>query len=155
MIYADFESCLVPVGNDTDEHIPAGFCAYTVCTNPQNATDPFLYSGVDCMAVFFDHLVKEQERVASILEKNTEMIPLTKFEQEWFDRAQVCPTCKEPFSPSNHKVRHHDHDTGDFIGVLCNSCNLQLRNKKRFLLPVVFHNLKNYDAHHIFKNFDS
>jgi hypothetical protein len=33
VIYADFESCLVPVHDDSgvlDEHILSGFCAYTV-----------------------------------------------------------------------------------------------------------------------------
>jgi len=39
VIYADFESCLIPVNNEqvagtthaVTEHIPFGFCAYTVC----------------------------------------------------------------------------------------------------------------------------
>jgi hypothetical protein len=44
---------------------------------------------------------------------------------------------------------HHNHRTGKFIDALCNSCNLQIQN--RLFLPVVFHNLKNYDAHHVFK----
>ena len=155
VIYADFESCLVPVGDDTDEHIPAGFCAYTVSTNPMYATDPFLYSGVDCMAVFFDHMAKEQERIASILDVNIPMLPLTDEEKNKYDLAQECPKCHKPFSSTNPKVRHHNHSTGRFIGALCNSCNLQIRNKKcSFVLPVVFHNLKNYDAHHIFKYFN-
>jgi hypothetical protein len=37
VIYADFESCLVPVHDDSgvlDEHVPSGFCAYTVSVDP-------------------------------------------------------------------------------------------------------------------------
>ena len=30
VIYADFESCLVPADGVVDEHVPSGFCAYTV-----------------------------------------------------------------------------------------------------------------------------
>ena len=66
-IYADFESCLVPV--DGDEHVPAGFCAHTVSADPEYETEPVLYSGRDCMEVFYNHLASEQQRVASILRK--------------------------------------------------------------------------------------
>ena len=63
---------------------------------------------------------------------------------------QSCPRCDQPFSNENDKVRHHNHRTGKFIDALCNACNLQIKDK--VLIPVVFHNLKNYDAHHIFKS---
>jgi len=42
VIFADFDSCLVPVdggGNVVDEHVPARFCAYTVATDPEYETD--------------------------------------------------------------------------------------------------------------------
>ena len=78
------------------------------------------------------------------------MLPLNNEEQERFDQAQSCPRCNETFSNENEKVKHHNHRTGKFIDALCNSCNLQI--KDRVMIPVVFHNLKNYDAHHIFKS---
>jgi len=157
-MYADFESCLVPVDGDgdvVDEHVPAGFCAYTVSADPEYETEPVLYSGRDCMEVFYNHLASEQQRVASILRKNYKMLPLTDEEQKRFDQAQQCPKCQRKFSTKNPKVKHHKHSTGYFIEALCNSCNLQIRNKEgEFVLPVIFHNLKNYDAHHIFKYFN-
>jgi hypothetical protein len=152
VMFADFESCLVPVDGErdvVDQHIPAGFCAYTVTTDSEYVTDPVLYSGQNCMEVFFNHLVSEQERVASILKKNLKMLPLTDEEQERFDQTQLCTRCQKQFSTKNPKVKHHSHITGKFIDPLCNSCNLQIKNK--FFIPVIFHNLKNYDAHHIFR----
>ena len=157
-MYADFDSCLVPVDGDgdvVDEHVPAGFCAYTVSADSEYETEPVLYSGRDCMEVFYNHLASEQERVSLILRKNYKMMPLTDEEQKRFDQTQQCPKCQRQFSTKNQKVKHHNHCTGYFIEALCNSCNLQIRNKEgEFILPVIFHNLKNYDAHHIFKYFN-
>src|SRR6218665_2956809 len=60
---------------------------------------------------------------------------------------------------SEMKVRHHCHVTGQFISALCLNCSLQYIYKKRtdgeensYLIPVVFHNLRGYDSHIIFKN---
>jgi hypothetical protein len=76
-------------------------------------------------------------------------------------------------------VRDHDHTNGRFISAVCNTCNLKLKFCKRkrdgkscsikkrpdgnkikkndfiFKIPVLFHNLKSYDAHHIFRHFNS
>ena len=44
----------------------------------------------------------------------------------------------------------HDHFTGKFLGPACNQCNL-LRSLRRSSFPIIFHNLRGYDAHHIIK----
>jgi protein-arginine kinase activator protein McsA len=104
------------------------------------------------MDVFCEHLSQEQARIVDIMRLNVDMLPLTADEQQRFDQAQGCPRCYETFVHGNEKVRHHNHRTGKFIDVLCNNCNLQIRY--RILIPVVFHNLKHYDVHHIFKSFN-
>ena len=60
IIYADFESTLVPSSDNfcIDTHNPSGFCAYTVSTDPQFDTEPHIYSGEDCMKKFFEYLNK-------------------------------------------------------------------------------------------------
>ncbi len=190
VIYADFESYLSPIDNEheksthaTHEHIPSGWCCYTVSRDRQFQTEPTLYSGVDAMNTFFDHILDEQRRISCILGRNYEMLPLTREDEANFNAASACPRCNEPFSDDNWKVRHHDHSNGRFIGAVCNSCNLRLKYSKRkrvgkpkfckkisdgtkingkndtadykFFIPIVFHNLKNYDAHHIFRYFDA
>jgi hypothetical protein len=101
VIYADFESCLVPVDGDADvlaEHIPSGFCAYTVSWDEEHETDPIVYSGSNCMDVFYDHLAAEHWRIMSILKNKYEMELLNDNDREHFDRATECPRCFQPFT---------------------------------------------------------
>ena len=47
-------------------------------------------------------------------------------------------------------MKDHCHITGKYRGAAHNSCNLKLRIKtKTDQIPVVFHNLRGYDAHHL------
>ena len=47
-------------------------------------------------------------------------------------------------------VRDHCHLTGRFRGAAHSTCNYQLSTRKN--IPVFFHNLRNYDGHHIMKH---
>ena len=50
----------------------------------------------------------------------------------------------------NNKVRDHCHITGKYRGAAAHwSCNINLKLIKK--VPVIFHNLKGYDSHLIFK----
>ena len=56
------------------------------------------------------------------------------------------------FGDTDNKVRDHCHITGKYRGVAHYSCKitknyLQITKK----VPVIFHNLKGYDSHLIFK----
>ena len=64
-----------------------------------------------------------------------------------FAAAQVCYTCGRAFGTGPaKKVQDHCHLTGKFRGAACSDCNGKLKMTKK-LLPVVFHNLRNYDMH--------
>jgi uncharacterized CHY-type Zn-finger protein len=173
VIYCDFECALIPT--DENDHIPnttfainthepSGFCLYTVSIEREFAHDPIHFSGPDCMNQFFDVLLEEQQRISYILDRNYQMVPLTPQQQEMYDSCTVCNYCKTEFTQSNYKVRNHSHRTGRYSSPACNRCNLQLKPSKRrrkgkddswdFHIPVIFHNLKNYDAHFIIKHFD-
>ena len=49
----------------------------------------------------------------------------------------------------DNKVRDHCHITGKCRGAAHCSCNINLKVSKK--VPVIFHNLKGYDSHLIFK----
>ena len=50
---------------------------------------------------------------------------------------------------TDNKVRDHCHITGKYRGVAHYGCNTNLKITKK--VPVIFHNLKGYDSHLIFK----
>jgi hypothetical protein len=106
VIYTDFKSCFVPVQNEpnvVDEHVPSEFYAYRVSTNSEFETEPFLYSGPDCMDVFYEHLAQEQARIIDIMKLNVSMLPFTAEEQEHFYRGQWYLKCYETFVHGNEK----------------------------------------------------
>ncbi|CAE6938650.1 unnamed protein product [Symbiodinium natans] len=72
---------------------------------------------------------------------------LTATQQADFDAAVVCSLCDLPFTSdqSRQKVVHHRRGTGEYLGALCNTCNLAVRRQKT--VPVYFHNGGGYDFH--------
>ena len=84
-----------------------------------------------------------------------EIIILKKPEQKDKQKAKQqtdCYLCKKPLLQKNYRdvVKDHCHITGKYRGAAHNNCNLKLRiNPKTDQIPVVFHNLRGYDAHHL------
>ena len=71
--------------------------------------------------------------------KNKTMIPLTKEEEDDYNKENICYICKKEFN--NDKVR--DHFTGKYRGAAHNTCNLRYKIPKN--IPVIFHNGSTYD----------
>ena len=84
-----------------------------------------------------------------------EIIILKKPEQKDKRKAKQqtnCYLCKKPLLQKNYRdaVKDHCHLTGKYRGAVHNQCNLKMRiNPKTDQIPVVFHNLRGYDAHHL------
>jgi len=167
-------------GNLVNKHVPSGFCCLRVSQYPEHETPPVTYSGLDVMERFFQHLQSEKSEICKILGLQAPMARLTTAQQCAYDSSSTCPQCKVTFTKKNWKVRHHSHVTGQYISPLCNNCNLQMKPRKtptsnnhfakvatledgmktrdddkeeeNYFIPVIFHNLRGYDAHHIIKH---
>ena len=63
-----------------------------------------------------------------------------------------CMFCRSPLLQKNYRdaVKDHCHMTGEFTGAAHSECNNKLRIKPETMtIPVVFHNLRGYDTHHL------
>ena len=75
-----------------------------------------------------------------------------KKEQLEAKKQKNCLFCGNSLLQKNFRdaVKDHCHITGRYRGAAHNECNLKLRiNPKTYQIPVVFHNLRGYDAHHL------
>ncbi|KAL9980669.1 hypothetical protein ACROYT_G009282 [Oculina patagonica] len=75
-----------------------------------------------------------------------------KIDQWIANNQEKCLFCAEPLMKQNFKdsVKDHCHITGKYRGAAHNACNLKMRIKPNTdQIPVVFHNLRGYDAHHL------
>ena len=76
------------------------------------------------------------------------IVPMTMSDRDVlsFTNAVVCHRCEKPLTDDD-KVRNHCHLTGRYLGAAHNVCNLNCKTPQH--IPVFFHNLRGYDAHHL------
>ncbi|XP_065181872.1 uncharacterized protein LOC135812433 isoform X1 [Sycon ciliatum] len=105
-----------------------------------------LLSGPDAISTLFEALAEEEEeeRIKDDLVERDMII--TEQQQGEFRNASECWACHRPLG--DDRVRDHDHIMGLYRGAAHASCNLKMRIvRDTQIIPVIFHNLKGYDAH--------
>ena len=156
IIYADLECLLKKIDtcqNNPDlssttkinQHIPSGYSIYTNCSFDKSNNKLSYYRGEDCMKRFCKNLKDHATKIIDFKKKT--MIPLTKEEEDNYNKENICYICKKDFN--NDKVRDHCHFTGKYRGAAHNTCNLRYKIPKN--IPVIFHNGSTYDCHFILK----
>ena len=163
VIFADFESLVEPISgcqpnpekcftNQFQKHKPCGFCYHIKCSFDENLSRTVTYrmkneAPEDISQIFVEMIEDDVTRIQNIPKK-----PLIMQQNDWedFNKATKCWICQKEFEENKKKVRDHCHFTGKFRGSAHNSCNLRYR--KPWFTPVIFHNLQNYDAHLFVKN---
>lgn len=161
IIYGDFEAItkidIEKKGDKTQQyqrHIPVSFCLYLNCNVSDELNELVIYSSEDekdLMNKFFETIIYFKEKVENIIKTVKPINKLTQEEKEKHDKNKNCNFCKKEYTKKNIKVRDHCHITGNYRQALCNSCNLLYRMPKH--IPIIFHNLKNYDSNFIFNHF--
>ncbi|GBN91892.1 hypothetical protein AVEN_35644-1 [Araneus ventricosus] len=148
IIYADFESLIVKevyTSGNTEiiaRHESCGY-AYVIIVPDGRSVKPIaIYRGENAVKHFMENILKEKEELAA---KLTSIVPIQMTPQDELDfrSATHCSICKKALK--GDRVRDHDHQTGRYRAALHSSSNLKFRLSKK--IPVVFHNLKNYDGH--------
>ncbi|GFQ84064.1 protein NYNRIN [Trichonephila clavata] len=154
--YADFESIIIPYHSvqPTNQrsytekiarHEPCGYAYVVIDANGKMLKPITVYRGPDAATHFINNLIKEKDQITPMF---TTIMPMNLSpEEEQFNSETRCYLCKHLLE--NDKLRDHCHLSGRYRGAAHNYCNLKYKMRK--MIPVVFHNLKNYDAHHIIK----
>ena len=73
---------------------------------------------------------------------------MSKEEEYLFQQSNSCWICKNLTNHDDEKVKDHSHITSKFRGAAHWDCNINFQLPKK--VPLIFHNLKNYDSHLIF-----
>ena len=160
VIYADCEAInkkiISKTGSTTiyQEQSPSSV-GYKIVANVLNWDDEpvVLYHGPDCIERFMNDLLKIEKRCLALLFPETiDIFSEPKLREETkkqFDEAQTCAICHLDFSEDwfGMKYPYLDLSSGRFLGVIHRRC--QAERKRRFRIPVFFHNFKGYDSHFV------
>ena len=130
IIYADLECLLKKIDTcqnnpellsttKINQHIPSGYSIYTNCSFDKSNNKLSYYRGEDCMKRFCKDLKDHATKIIDFKKKT--MIPLTKEEEDNYNKENTCYICKKDFN--NDKVRDHCHFTGKYRGAAHNTCN--------------------------------
>ena len=173
VIYADFECSLKPIDEDIGEnthqfqkHEPSGYCYLIKCFDdslyPPKLVRYTKKSDEEDVSLKFDESLENSIREIHGEFKFSKKKIFGEKGKEDFEKAENCYACSGKFEKQykvkyekckdkveitnkSNKVADHCHYTGKYHGAACISCNLKMR--KPIFIPVIFHNLQNYDSH--------
>ena len=105
VIYCDLESLIekekrIDVGKmySARLHTPISVGALTVCrSNPQFNSQPFIYTGKDCIRKLLGFIRSEYDRICQVLDMCEFPMQLTPSEEQSFYNATHCQSCYKEF----------------------------------------------------------
>ena len=157
-IYADFEFyfkklkvillSLIPIIIQIQKK-KKSFAYKVVCVNDKFSQKVNLYRGKDADSKFISSIINECNYCRRVIKKhfNRNLI-MSAEEGKRFEMSNICWICNRLFDFSDNKVRGPCHISGKYRGAAHCKCNINLKLSK---IPIMFHNLKGYDTHLIFK----
>ena len=99
---------------------------------------------------FIECIFKEYNYCRNVIKKHfNKNLVMTAEESEEFERSNICWICGKLIDIGDNKVREHCHIFGKYRGNSHWKRNINLKINKK--VPVIFHNLRGYDSHLIFK----
>ena len=157
MIYADFESILVPEDNgkqNPNEYYTNNYQKYAACSYGQKLvcvddkfSKPFKsHLGEDTVYNFISSMIKESNYCSDVMKKYfIKELVMTKEDNEGFENSTKCCICDNDYIDGHVKLRDHCHITGKNRGSAHRHCNINVKLNHK--IHVVIHNLKSYDSY--------
>lgn len=157
VVYADFECILEKEYSSLEsntkiihKHIAFSVGYYFKCSYDDSLSYFKTYRGKDCEQWFVTELKQIAYNLETTFNSIVPMKELTNEQINNFNNATVCHICENLFIDGDIRVRDHCHLSGEFRGPAHSNCNLNYKIKK--FIPIVFHNLSNYDANFLIKS---
>ena len=159
-IYADFKCTFKNVDSSINnneisyikkyqDHLSYSFAYKVVCVDNRFSKKIVLYRGKNAVNKVIKSIPYEYNYCRRIMRKHfNKNLVMSAEENEKFEITNVCWICDGLIENTDNKVRDHCH-SGKYRGASHYSCNINLKITKN--VPVIFHNLKGYDSHLIFK----
>ena len=157
MIYADFESILVPkdkeklnpnesYANTYQKHVACSYGCKLVCVGDK-FNKPFKsYLDKDAVYNFISSMIGESKYCTDVREKhfNKELV-MAKEDTDDFNIFIKCLICDNDYIDVGIKVSDHFPITRKWKVCTNGDCNIHVVLNHK--IPIVFHNLKNHDSH--------
>ena len=159
-IYADseynlrvVESYEGPYTQKYQDHVPCSFAYKVVRVDDRFTKQIVVHRGENTVDEFIEVFLKEYKYCKKVMNKHfNKYVVMSEEKEHLFQQSNSCSICKKLIDNDEEKVRDHYHVTGKFRGTTHGSCNINLQLTKKF--PVIFHNLRGYDSHLIFRELD-
>ena len=91
-------------------------------------------------------MAEENKYCSKVMKKNfNKKFVMTKEDSEDIENSTKIYICDNAYVDSDLKARNHCHITGKYIISVHRDCDINVKWNHK--VPVVFHNLKNYDSH--------
>ena len=129
-------------------HFPCGF-AMIIVDEDEDVLFSKVFRGENCVKIFIETIFFASENLFLALNKNVPMRKLTQTEEKNFEKTNLCHICEKIIGDFEIKCRDHNHRTGEYRGASHLICNLNFQTPKQ--IPVIIHNLKNFDSNLILK----
>ena len=144
VVYADFETLASPAAmkNAYQEHTACSFGFIAVDWSGNIILKKF-YRGEQAAEIFLSSLIAAKEKIEEHINASKKPLIMTKDDELKFLTAKDCWLCKKPLDED--AVRDHDHLSGKFRGAAHLKCNFLYALPTK--IPIIFHNLKNFDSH--------
>ena len=141
IIYADFESILVPEDNGKQnpegsytnkcqKHIACSYGYKSVCVDDKFSKLFKSYLGEDTVYNFINSMIEESKYRSEVIKKhfNKELV-MTNEDNEDFKNSTKCWICDNNYIDTHAKVRDHCHNTGKYRDSAHRDCNIKLKSK--------------------------